>query len=95
MAGRLVGTALQSNSLPEVEPKAPIGGEKADEDEHLKRVRLTVPTDDDRIKAMARAHDLITADRWGPARLADMLETETAAYLGAKRQRVPLTGPIF
>ena len=52
-----------------------------------------IATLDDRIKAMARAHDLITADRWGPARLADMLETETAAYLGAKRQRVAFDGP--
>ncbi|MBA2587866.1 MAG: hybrid sensor histidine kinase/response regulator, partial [Alphaproteobacteria bacterium] len=52
-----------------------------------------IATLDDRIKAMARAHDLITTDRWGPARLADMLETETAAYLGAKRQRVAFDGP--
>ena len=52
-----------------------------------------ISTLDDRIKAMARAHDLITADRWGPARLADMLETETAAYLGVKRQRVAFDGP--
>ena len=52
-----------------------------------------IATLDDRIKAMARAHDLITTDRWGPARLADMLETETAAYLGVKRQRVAFDGP--
>ncbi|MFO1248685.1 MAG: HWE histidine kinase domain-containing protein [Alphaproteobacteria bacterium] len=52
-----------------------------------------IATLDDRIKAMARAHDLITADRWGPARLSDMLETETAAYLGAKRVRVAFDGP--
>ena len=44
-----------------------------------------IATLDDRIKALARAHDLITADRWGPARLVDLLETETGAYLGAKR----------
>jgi light-regulated signal transduction histidine kinase (bacteriophytochrome)/CheY-like chemotaxis protein len=52
-----------------------------------------IATLDDRIKAMARAHDLITADRWGPARLMDLLETETGAYLGEKRQRVAFEGP--
>jgi len=48
---------------------------------------------DDRIKALARAHDQITADRWGPARLRDLLETEAGAYLGVKRDRVKLDGP--
>jgi light-regulated signal transduction histidine kinase (bacteriophytochrome) len=52
-----------------------------------------IATLDDRIKALARAHDQITADRWGPARLRELLETETAAYLGAKRERVHLEGP--
>jgi light-regulated signal transduction histidine kinase (bacteriophytochrome) len=52
-----------------------------------------VSTLDDRIKALARAHDQITADRWGPARLSDLLETEAGAYLGEKRQRVRLEGP--
>jgi light-regulated signal transduction histidine kinase (bacteriophytochrome)/CheY-like chemotaxis protein len=52
-----------------------------------------ISTLDDRIKAMARAHDLITADRWGPARLTDLFETETGAYLGEKRQRVSFEGP--
>jgi light-regulated signal transduction histidine kinase (bacteriophytochrome)/CheY-like chemotaxis protein len=52
-----------------------------------------IVTLDDRIKAMARAHDLITADRWGPARLTDLLETETGAYLGEKRRRVTFEGP--
>jgi light-regulated signal transduction histidine kinase (bacteriophytochrome)/CheY-like chemotaxis protein len=52
-----------------------------------------IATLDDRIKALARAHDQITADRWGPARLSDLLETEAGAYLGEKRQRVLLEGP--
>ena len=52
-----------------------------------------IATLDDRIKAMARAHDLITTDRWGPARLLDLLETETGAYLGEKRGRVTFEGP--
>jgi len=52
-----------------------------------------VATLDDRVQALARAHDQITADRWGPARLIDLIETESAAYLGGKRDRIKLTGP--
>ena len=52
-----------------------------------------IATLDDRIQALARAHDQITADRFGPARLTDLIETETGAYLGAKRDRVRLEGP--
>jgi len=52
-----------------------------------------IATLDERIRALARAHDQITADRWGPARLIDLIETETGAYLGEKRDRVVLDGP--
>ncbi|TVV71874.1 HWE histidine kinase domain-containing protein [Sphingomonas solaris] len=52
-----------------------------------------VETLDDRIQALARAHDQITSDRWGPARLIDLIETEAGAFLGQKRDRVRLTGP--
>ncbi len=52
-----------------------------------------ISTLDDRIRAMARAHDQITADRWGPAPLRELIETEAGAYLGAKRARVNLEGP--
>lgn len=45
-----------------------------------------------RVEALARAHDQITADNWGPARLAPLIETEAAAYLGGDRHRVVLTG---
>jgi light-regulated signal transduction histidine kinase (bacteriophytochrome) len=48
---------------------------------------------DARIQALARAHDQITSDRWGPARLSDLIDTETGAYLGEKRDRVKLDGP--
>ncbi len=48
---------------------------------------------DDRIRALARAHDQITADRWGPARLRDLIEIEAGAYLGDRRDRVMLEGP--
>ncbi len=52
-----------------------------------------VQTLDDRIQALARAHDQITSDRWGPARLIDLIETEAGAFLGGKRERVRLNGP--
>ena len=45
-----------------------------------------------RIEALARAHDQITQDNWSAARLAPLIETEAAAYLGGKRDRVKLDG---
>jgi light-regulated signal transduction histidine kinase (bacteriophytochrome) len=52
-----------------------------------------VETLDDRVRALARAHDQITADRWGPARLIDLIETESGAYLGTRSGRIKLKGP--
>lgn len=52
-----------------------------------------VATLDDRVQARARAHDQLTAERWGPARLIDLILTETHAYLGEKRDRIMLDGP--
>ena len=46
-----------------------------------------------RVHALARAHDQITADRWAPARLQDLIDVEAGAYLGEKRDRVRQTGP--
>lgn len=46
-----------------------------------------------RIESLARAHDQITQDNWGPARLAPLFETEAQAYLGAKVERLTITGP--
>jgi light-regulated signal transduction histidine kinase (bacteriophytochrome) len=46
-----------------------------------------------RIQALARAHDQITADKWQPAPLADLIQAEAAAYLEHKADRVILTGP--
>jgi len=46
-----------------------------------------------RIQALARAHDQITSDRWGPARLSDLIEIETGAYAGLQRDRVRIDGP--
>jgi light-regulated signal transduction histidine kinase (bacteriophytochrome) len=52
-----------------------------------------IGTLESRVHALARAHDQITADRWGPARLYDLIEVEAGAYLGEKRDRVQLSGP--
>ncbi|MET0137956.1 MAG: HWE histidine kinase domain-containing protein [Sphingobium sp.] len=52
-----------------------------------------VGTLESRVQALARAHDQITADRWAPARLYDLIEVEAGAYLGEKRDRVQLSGP--
>lgn len=47
----------------------------------------------ERIQALARAHDQITRDAWGPAPLRSLIEAETSAYLGHKAGRVRLGGP--
>lgn len=52
-----------------------------------------IDTLESRVHALARAHDQITADRWAPARLYDLIEVEAGAYLGEKRDRVRLNGP--
>lgn len=46
-----------------------------------------------RIQALARAHDLITADQWGPALFSALVESEAGAYLNGGAQRVQLVGP--
>ena len=48
---------------------------------------------DERIQALARAHNQITADHWGPAPLRRLLQVELDAFLGEKRSRVRLSGP--
>jgi light-regulated signal transduction histidine kinase (bacteriophytochrome) len=46
-----------------------------------------------RIQALARAHDQITADKWGPASFSSMLKAEAGAYLANGADRVVLNGP--
>ncbi len=46
-----------------------------------------------RVQALARAHDLITRDQWGPAPLAAMIHAEAGAYLTSKAVRLVATGP--
>lgn len=46
-----------------------------------------------RIESLARAHDQITQDNWSPAPLGRLIETEAAAYLAGKSQRLTCHGP--
>lgn len=46
-----------------------------------------------RIQALARAHDLITADQWGPALFSALIESEAGAYLNGGSSRVVRHGP--
>ena len=46
----------------------------------------------DRIHALARAHDQITAKNWGPGSLTTLIGAETAAYLSEKVNRVSAAG---
>lgn len=45
-----------------------------------------------RIQALARAHDQVTSGNWGPGSLCDLILLEAGAYLGAKADRVKLSG---
>jgi light-regulated signal transduction histidine kinase (bacteriophytochrome)/CheY-like chemotaxis protein len=45
-----------------------------------------------RIQALARAHDQITADNWGPASFRTLVTAEAGAYLGGKADRVVVRG---
>ncbi|WP_342148041.1 HWE histidine kinase domain-containing protein [Methylorubrum sp. SB2] len=45
-----------------------------------------------RIQALARAHDQITTTNWGPGSLRDLILLEAGAYLGARAERVVLSG---
>lgn len=46
-----------------------------------------------RLQALARAHDLITADQWGPALFSALIESEAGAYLAGDAVRLQLAGP--
>jgi light-regulated signal transduction histidine kinase (bacteriophytochrome) len=52
-----------------------------------------ISTLESRVQALARAHDQITAERWAPARLQDLIDVEAGAYLGERRDRVKQSGP--
>ena len=61
--------------------------------ESAQSVEDFIGTLESRVHALARAHDQITADRWSPARLIDLIEVEAGAYLAERSDRVRLTGP--
>jgi light-regulated signal transduction histidine kinase (bacteriophytochrome)/CheY-like chemotaxis protein len=46
-----------------------------------------------RIQALARAHDQITAEHWGPGSFRALLKGEAAAYISAKVERLIFKGP--
>lgn len=46
-----------------------------------------------RVQALARAHDQITQQHWGPGALRELIRSEAEAYLAAKADRLILTGP--
>lgn len=46
-----------------------------------------------RVQALARAHDQITQQHWGPGALSDLIRSEAEAYLAAKADRLILSGP--
>jgi light-regulated signal transduction histidine kinase (bacteriophytochrome) len=48
---------------------------------------------DGRIDALARAHNQITSDGWGPASLRLLIQTEADAYLAGRADRVRSVGP--
>ncbi|MBV9527580.1 HWE histidine kinase domain-containing protein [Sphingomonas sp.] len=48
---------------------------------------------DGRVHALARAHNQITDDHWGPAPVKNLLEAEAAAFLSTQKDRLTLKGP--
>ncbi|MCM8557259.1 HWE histidine kinase domain-containing protein [Sphingomicrobium sediminis] len=48
---------------------------------------------DGRIHALARAHNQITEDHWGPAQFQQLLDAEVAAFLVNQKDRVSTDGP--
>lgn len=46
-----------------------------------------------RVHALARAHDQITAKNWGPSSLRALIAVEASAYLGSGAARVTFDGP--
>jgi light-regulated signal transduction histidine kinase (bacteriophytochrome)/CheY-like chemotaxis protein len=46
-----------------------------------------------RVQALARAHDQLTARRWGAAEIEPLVRAEAHAYLGDNGDRIRLSGP--
>jgi two-component sensor histidine kinase/CheY-like chemotaxis protein len=45
-----------------------------------------------RVDALARAHDLLTRDLWGPGSVRDLITDEFHAYVGSKVDRIEIRG---
>ena len=54
-----------------------------------------VDTLDDRIRALARAHDQITKQNWSPGSVIELIKMETDAYLGDKADKIRIYGEDF
>jgi len=48
---------------------------------------------DGRIHALARAHNQITDDHWGPAPIRALIDAEAAAFLSGQADRITVEGP--
>jgi light-regulated signal transduction histidine kinase (bacteriophytochrome) len=48
-----------------------------------------------RVQALARAHDRVTQQRWGPGRLNAIFDDEIAAYVPTRRDRFIIIGPVI
>ena len=48
---------------------------------------------DGRVHALARAHNQITDDHWGPAPLKNLIDAEVAAFLVHQKDRLSTSGP--
>jgi light-regulated signal transduction histidine kinase (bacteriophytochrome)/CheY-like chemotaxis protein len=46
-----------------------------------------------RVQALARAHNQITADNWGPASLGSLVATEAEPYVSSRPDSLRITGP--
>ena len=46
-----------------------------------------------RIQALARAHDQVTVNNWGPGSLRSLIRSEASAYLGTGEGRIHIQGP--
>ncbi len=47
-----------------------------------------------RVQALARAHDRVTRQNWGPGRLNAIFDDEIAAYVPTRRDRFTISGPL-
>ncbi|MFC6583096.1 HWE histidine kinase domain-containing protein [Sulfitobacter aestuariivivens] len=49
---------------------------------------------DGRVQALARAHDQLTSQAWGPSPLRTLIEVEAKAFLAGRDERLQVTGDV-